>query len=374
MSTEKAAESSGRTAWDPWILLSVLALLGLGLVMVLSASAVMAERAYGDEYYFFRRQAIYAFIGLGAMFAASRVPMALIYRTVYVWLMLAFILLALTLTPLGASVSGASRWLRIGPMTLQPLEPAKVALVLYLAYFFSHKQEKVKTFSVGFFPPVVVTGVMAGMLALQPDFGGAVFVTALFVMLSLVGGARLIYLLCSLVLCFGAGTLMILQSPYRLQRWLGFLHPFQNAQDIGYQIVQSLYGLGAGGIFGQGLGSGRQKLFFLPEAHTDFILAVLGEELGFIGLSFVFICLGVFMIRSFVIALQHSRLQDRFTAFGLSLVLILGALLNMAVVLGAVPPKGLPMPFISYGGSNLLMMCICAGLIMNISKRRGFIE
>lgn len=374
MSTEKTAKSSGRVAWDPWILLSVLALLGLGLVMVLSASAVMAERVYGDEYYFFRRQTVYALIGLGAMFAASRVPMALIYRTVYVWLMLAFVLLALTLTPLGVSVSGASRWLRIGPMTLQPLEPAKVALVLYLAYFFSHKQEKVKTFSVGFFPPVVVTGLMAGMLALQPDFGGAVFVTALFVMLSLVGGARLIYLLCSLVLCFGAGTLMILQSPYRLQRWLGFLHPFQNAQDIGYQIVQSLYGLGAGGIFGQGLGSGRQKLFFLPEAHTDFILAVLGEELGFIGLSFVFICLGVFMIRSFMIALQHSRLQDRFTAFGLSLVLILGALLNMAVVLGTVPPKGLPMPFISYGGSNLLMMCICAGLVMNISKRRGQVE
>jgi cell division protein FtsW len=361
-------------AWDPWILLSVLALLGLGLVMVLSASAVMAERVYGDEYYFFRRQAVYALIGLGAMFAASRVPMRLIYRTVYVWLILAFILLALTLTPLGVSVGGASRWLRIGPMTLQPLEPAKVALVLYLAYFFSHKQDKVKTFSVGFFPPVVMTGLMAGMLALQPDFGGAVFVTALFAMLSLVGGARLVYLFCSLALCFGAGTLMILQSPYRLQRWLGFLHPFQNAQDIGYQIVQSLYGLGAGGIFGQGLGSGRQKLFFLPEAHTDFILAVLGEELGFIGLSFVFICLGIFMIRSFMIALQHSRLQDRFSAFGLSLVLILGALLNMAVVLGTVPPKGLPMPFISYGGSNLLMMCICAGLIMNISKRRGQVE
>ncbi|MFP4672055.1 MAG: putative lipid II flippase FtsW [Desulfohalobiaceae bacterium] len=354
-----------------WVLLaSVLVLMGLGLIMVLSSSGVMAERTYGSKYYFFQKQALFSLLGLGLLLFGLRIRISLIYRTVYLWLLAAIVLLALTLTQLGSSSGGASRWLSLGFFSLQPLELAKVGLVFYLAYFFSHKQEKVKTFSVGFLPPLLVTGFMAGVLLLQPDFGGAAFILALFFLLSMAGGSRLIYLFSSAVLSAAAAGVMIVQSPYRLNRWLAFMHPFQSPDDVAYQVVQSLYALGSGGLWGQGLGAGRQKLFFLPEAHTDFILAVVGEELGFLGLSLVFACLGLILYRCFKIALEQEDLQDRFTALGLGLVLLLGALLNTAVVLGAVPPKGLPLPFVSYGGSNLLAMCFSVGLILNIARRR----
>ncbi len=164
--------------------------------------------------------------------------------------------------------------------------------------------------------------------------------------------------------------MMVLESPYRLQRWIAFLEPFEHAQDVGYQVVQSLYGFGAGGIWGKGLGAGKQKLFYLPEAHTDFILAVLGEEMGIIGVSLVLICLGVILTRSFKHAWKKFDLQDRFTILGLGLNIVLGGILNVAVALGAMPPKGQPLPFVSYGGSNMLMMSLCAGLILNIASRK----
>ncbi|WP_027369543.1 putative lipid II flippase FtsW [Desulfovermiculus halophilus] len=354
---------------DWWLVGSALILMGLGLVMVYSASGVMAERLFADSDHFFLRQSVYAGMGLAVMWIGAKIPMGFVYRFVYLWLMVVLVLLALTLTPLGVRAGGASRWLDMGSFSLQPLELAKIALVLYLGYFLSHKQDKMKTFSVGFVPPVIITGIIAGMLLLQPDFGGAVFIAALFFTMSMVGGTRLLYLLSSGLLCLGIGAYMIVSSPYRLKRWLAFLDPFQNAADSGYQVVQSLYGLGLGGLFGQGLGAGKQKLFFLPEGHTDFIVSVLGEELGFAGLSILFVCLGVYMFRGLTIALNQDDLQDRFTALGLCLVVVLCALLNLAVVMGAVPPKGLPMPFISYGGSNLLVACMCTGLLVNIERR-----
>ena len=346
-------------------------MMALGLLMVMSSSAIMAERAYGDHYYFFKKQGIYTILGLVVMYITYKMPVKFFYKTVYLWLLVALILLLLTFTPLGIAAGGASRWLYFGLATFQPLEFAKVALVLYLAYFFSHKQDKVKTFSVGFLPPVLVTGTIALILILQPDFGGAVFLTAMLFFMSMVGGTRLVYLLSSALLCTGVGALMIRESPYRLQRWMAFLEPFEHAKDVGYQVVQSFYGLGAGGVFGKGLGAGKQKLFYLPEAHTDFILAVLGEEMGFVGVSLVLLCMAVIVFRSFKNAFERYELQDRFTILGLALIVILGGLLNIAVALGAVPPKGQPMPFISYGGSNMIMMAFSVGLILNIAGREN---
>jgi cell division protein FtsW len=362
-----------RSPYEPdyLLLVSALVLIGFGLVMVMSASGITAERNYGDPYFFFRKQAVYAAIGLGVMYVSWKLPLGFFYRTVYLWLLLAVALLGLTQSPLGIEAGGARRWLDFGPVSFQPYELAKVSLVLYLAYFFSHKQDKIKTFSVGFLPPLLVTGFMAFILLIQPDFGGAAFIVTLFLLLSLAGGTRLVYVLGAVFLSIGAGSYLILESTYRLQRLLAFFQPFRHAEDTGYQVVQSLYGLGAGGIFGQGLGAGRQKLFFLPEAHTDFILSVLGEETGFAGITLVFICLGVILQRCFAIALQQEDLQSRFTAVGLGTVILIGAFLHAAVVLGAVPPKGLPMPFISYGGSNMVVMCFCVGLLLNIGKRKA---
>jgi len=281
-------------------------------------------------------------------------PRGLLRRLGYPLLLLALALLVLTLvTPLGFSAGGARRWLHLGPLSLQPLEAAKVALVFYLAYFFSHKQDMVKTFSVGFLPPVLVTGMLCALLLLQPDFGGAVFLCMLLFLMSLVGGTSLVYLGSSMVLGLGCGWLLISQSAYRIKRWTAFLDPFGNASDTGYQLVQSLFAFGSGGWSGAGLGAGKQKLLFLPEAHNDFILAIVGEELGFLGVSLIFICMGALLWRGFMIALAQEEPQDRFIGYGVSLVLAIGSVLNMAVVLGMAPPKG-----------------VRGGVLLNLSRRR----
>ncbi|MFP4070547.1 MAG: putative lipid II flippase FtsW [Desulfovibrionales bacterium] len=354
---------------DIWLIIAVGILSAIGVVMVLSASGVVAERSYGDGLYFFYKQLLFLLLGIGLAAGVMRIPRTVFYRLVYLWVFLALAALILTLTSLGMEANGASRWIRIGPLALQPLELAKVALVFYLASFFSRKQDMVKTFSVGFLPPVAVTGVMCILLVLQPDFGGAVFMAMLLFLMSLVGGTRLIYLASSVVLAAGLGTYLVLHSPYRMQRLFAYLDPFKDIYGSGYQLVQSLYALGAGGFWGLGVGNGKQKLFYLPDAHNDFILAVIGEELGFIGLSLVFACLGVIIWRSFSIAITQQDLMDRFTGLGMSCILCVGALLNAAVVLGAIPPKGVPMPFISYGGSSLLVSFFCVGMLLNMARR-----
>jgi cell division protein FtsW len=240
---------------------------------------------------------------------------------------------------------------------------------VYLAFFFSRKQDLVRTFSVGVVPPFAVTGFMCVLLLLQPDFGGAAMLAVILFFMCLAGGTRLTYLFISLMVAMGGAWLLIVQSPYRSRRLLAFMDPFKDALDSGYQLVQSLYALGTGHIFGAGLGAGKQKLFFLPEAHNDFILAVVGEELGFVGMSLVFVLAGLLLWRAFSVALAQRDLQDRLAAFGMALVLCLGAVLNMAVVLGTAPPKGVPMPFLSYGGSSLVTSFVCVGLLLNLSRR-----
>ncbi|BCS88353.1 putative lipid II flippase FtsW [Pseudodesulfovibrio sediminis] len=361
--------SAVRGSIDPWLLTATLLLGGFGLIMVLSASGIMAEYKHADKFYFFKRQLIYTGVGLAAMIACMQIPRRFFYSMTYVWILTAIVLLGLCSTPLGTSVNGASRWLKFGPVNFQPLEFAKVALVFYLAYFFSRKQDLVQTFSVGFLPPILVTGVLGGLLLLQPDFGGAVIMSGILFFMCLVGGTRFIYLLTSLVLAAGSGYMLIASSPYRMKRWTAFLNPHELAQNEGYQLVQSLYAFGKGSIFGTGIGAGQSKLLFLPEAHNDFIMAVVGEELGFVGMSLFFFTIGFFMWRSFRIAQKLEDLQDRFTAFGITCIVGLGMVLNLAVVLGAVPPKGVAMPFISYGGSSLTASFICAGILLNLSRR-----
>lgn len=364
----KANSAALPRSMDYWLLGLALLFAGLGLVMVLSASGVMAERFYHDKYLFFRKQALYCGCGIVCMLIAARLPRAFFHHFAYLWLVLAVGLLTLTLTPLGASAGGAARWLRLGPISIQPLEFAKLALVFYLAYFFSCKQSMVKSFSVGFLPPFLVTGGLCLLLLHQPDFGGAVFLAAILFFMCLVGGTRFSYLLLALFAASVGAWRMIVSSPYRFKRLMAFLDPFETARDAGYQLVQSLYAFGSGRIFGAGLGAGKQKLFFLPEAHNDFIMAVLGEELGFVGVSALFIVLGLFLWRAFRVALQQEDLRDRLTAYGAALILALGFFLNLAVVMGVAPPKGVPMPFVSYGGSSLVASFLCVGVLLNLSR------
>lgn len=367
--TVPTAERKTLGPFDLWLLGAALLLAGLGLVMVFSSSGVMAERLNGNRYYFFQRQGIFALISVTLMGICAWMPRRLLHGPVYIWLFAIIGLLVLTLVPpFSVKAGGARRWMHFGPATLQPMELAKVVLVMYLAYFFSQKQKLVRSFSVGFIPPVMVTGFLGLILLLQPDFGGAVFLGMLFFFMSLVGGTRLTYLAVSMMFGIGAMGLLIASSPYRFKRWFAFLDPFKDPQNVGYQLVQSFYAFGSGGIVGAGFGAGKQKLFYLPEAHNDFIMAVLGEELGFIGVSLVFVCIGILLWRSFRVALAQDDLRDRFTAYGMALVLGLGFLLNLAVVLGCVPPKGVAMPFLSYGGSNLLSCFLCVGILLNLSR------
>jgi len=363
-------QAAVRSGFDWWLAAVAILLAGFGVIMVLSASGIMAEQRVHDKYYYMNKQVIFFLVGVALMFVTSYIPRKIFYAPVYIWLFLILVLLAMTLIPpFSVKAGGARRWMHLGPFVLEPMELTKVVLVFYLAYFYSSKQALVKSFSVGFIPPVVVTGMLGLVLLIQPDFGGAVFLGLLFFLMSLVGGTRIIYLLVSGLFGAGAAGLLVVSSPYRFKRWFAFLDPFKDPQGAGYQLVQSFYAFGSGQITGLGFGAGRQKLFYLPEAHTDFIMAVAGEELGFIGVSVVLALIGVLMWRALRVALAQDDLRDRFTAYGMALVLGIGFLLNLAVVMGCVPPKGVAMPFLSYGGSNLISGFVCVGILLNLSRR-----
>lgn len=356
--------------FDYILLGAVILLASLGLLMVFSASGIVAEKLFGDKYALFWKQTTFMGLGFLVLVAAMRTNMEFFYQHTYLWLLLVIILLLLTIfSPLGNKAGGAARWLKLGPISVQPLEAAKIALVFYLSYFFANKQDKVKSFSVGFLPPIMMTGLLCIILMLQPDFGGALFLAGLLFLLCLVGGTRIIFLASALMLAIFPVIRMVTHSPYRIRRVASFLDPFKDAQDSGYQLVQSFYGLGSGGWLGLGLGEGKQKLFFLPEAHNDFIMSVVGEELGFLGISVIIILLGVVIWRTISISIHQDTLQDRITAFGMGAIIILGGLLNIGVVLGAIPSKGVPMPFFSYGGSHLIGAFFCSGILLNLSRK-----
>lgn len=361
-----AAVPQGPIDW--WLAAIVLTLLCIGLLMVLSASGVVGERLAGDKYLFFRRQMLFMGIGSVILLITVWMPRRYINKLAYPGLFITIILLVLCISPLGTLVNGARRWIPIAGFSLQPMEFARLALVLYLAYFMSTKQELVRTFSKGVLPPFAITGVLCCLLLLQPDFGGAVVMVALLFFMCLAGGTRLIYLGISFSMGVGTAIALIVNSPYRQRRLLAFLDPFKDAMDSGYQLVQSFYAFGGGGFFGVGMGNSIQKMRYLPEAHNDFIMAVVGEELGFIGITLIMLLFAMFFARCYRVFMGQPDLRDKLTAFGMTVILAMGAALNLAVVLGMAPPKGVAMPFLSYGGSSLISCMICAGLLLNYSR------
>ncbi|MFI3271320.1 MAG: putative lipid II flippase FtsW [Pseudomonadota bacterium] len=365
-------QSQATQSFD-WLLfgLTVL-LLCVGLTMVLSSSAFVAEFAnrgqLGDRYQYFTRQTFFAGVGFMGMFALAFMPRTVLYRLQYPTFWLVVLLLVLTLTPLGTQVNGASRWIGVASLKIQPLEFAKITLVLYLAYFLSTKQELIKTISRGVVPPYFMTGLLCLLLLGQPDLGGAVVLALLLFFMCLVGGVRFIYLFISGLFASAAFGALIYISAYRRERILAFMDPFKDPDGVGYQLVQSLYAFGSGGLTGAGLGVGKQKLFYLPEAHNDFIMAVLGEEMGLIGVTVVMLLQALFFWRCFVIVLRQEDLRDRLSSFGITLILLLGTGLNLAMSIGALPPKGVAMPFLSYGGSSLVASLLCVGLLLHFSR------
>jgi cell division protein FtsW len=356
-----------RAAWDPVLLFAVLTLVGVGLVMVYSASAITAQDKLGDSFYFLKRQALAAGLGLLAMAVALKVGYRRLARLAYPLLLLAVVLLIAVLVPgVGTVVGGARRWLRAPGISLQPAEVAKVAWVVYLAYSLAKKQEKVKSFSIGFLPHLGLAGLLVVLCMLEPDFGSSVALLFLLFVMLFAAGAKLSYLVGSVLAAIPFAYTAIATSPYRMKRITAFLDPWANRQGSGYQVAESLMSIGSGGLTGLGLGDGRQKLYFLPEAHTDFIFAILGEELGLLGVAAVIALYGLILWRGIRASLQASEPFGTYLGLGLTALIAFQAVVNMSVAMGLLPTKGLTLPFVSYGGSSLIVLMGAAGVLLSI--------
>jgi cell division protein FtsW len=325
----------------------------------------------GDGTYFFRKQLIAMGAGGVALIASAMLPSALYRRFAYPILAISFVVLLLVLVPgIGVSRGGARRWIMFPGFAFQPSELAKLALVFYLARSMAKKEEMIRTFSVGVLPHLIVGGIFAGMLLLEPDFGTALILTMLVYLMLFVGGVRVHHLLSTGLLALPVLIYAMTQAEYRLRRLLSFLDPWSDPSGSGFHVIQSLIAFGSGQVWGRGLGESRQKLFYLPEAHTDFVYSVIGEELGLWGALMVLALFGIIIVRGLQLTARIEEPFDQYLAFGLTVLLGLQALIHMGVVMGLMPTKGLVLPFISYGGSAMVMNLMEAGILLGLSRRR----
>jgi cell division protein FtsW len=355
---------------DLILLGTAFSLMCLGLGMVFIASNVMALTNYGDPFYFVKRQGVYALLGVAALLWGRRIRYQNYQRWVYPFLVLSLISLVLVFIPgLGGKVRGAARWIRLGPFTLQPSEFATLAVVLYLAYSLAHKQEKMKFFSIGFLPHVMISGVFIGLIGIETDFGTALTLAAIVFTMLFVGGTRLTHLLLALGGVCSLAVLAVLRDPKKSNRFLSFLDPWKYGADVGYQLKQSLLAIGSGNLFGLGPGQSRAKLFYLPDAHTDFILSIFSEEMGFLGFFVVLALFALLVVRGLRLSLKAPDIFGSYLALGLTLAIGLPAAINMGVVSGILPTKGLSLPFLSYGGSSLIASMLAVGILLNISSQ-----
>ncbi len=357
---------------DRWIALTVAGLVALGVVMVFNISYFYASERFGDPYYVFRKHL--AAIGLGMIlcYAASRLGSRTYERLAYPALALIAIALVAVLVPgIGLVRGGARRWIGLGPLSLQPSELAKIVVVLYLARSIVRKGMRIESFALGVLPHVIVVGLLAVLVLLEPDFGTAALLGLVLFTMLFVGGARLRDLAMPALVALPLLVWAVASSPYRLVRVFSFLDPWADARAAGFQLVQSFLAFGSGGVFGVGLGGSKQKMFYLPEAHTDFIFSVVGEELGLLGALALVLAFALLAVRGFRIARRHPTPFGSLLAFGTTVLIVLQAGVNMAVVLGLLPTKGLALPFVSYGGSAMLGAMVSAGVLLALSRESG---
>jgi len=359
---------NGRLRFDPLLLASCLALTALGLVMVYSASAITAQERLGNAFYFLERQGVAAALGLLAMAVVMKLGYRKLARLSYPLLLAAVALLVVVLVPgVGTVVGGARRWIRVLGFGLQPAEVAKLAWVVYLAYSLAKKREKVATFSVGFLPHLLVAGVLVALCMKEPDFGSSVVILFLLFVMLFAAGTKLSYLIGSILMAIPVAWTAVSSSPYRMARLMAFIDPMGHRHDSGYQVAESLMSIGSGGWTGLGLGDGRQKLFFLPEAHNDFIAAIIGEELGLLGVAAMIGLFAIILWRGLRASLHASEPFGTYLGLGITSLMGFQAVVNMGVAMALLPTKGLTLPFVSYGGSSLLMMMAAMGVLLSIS-------
>ncbi|WP_088105002.1 stage V sporulation protein E [Halalkalibacter urbisdiaboli] len=362
-----------KTAPDYILLATTILLLIVGMIMVYSASEAWASYRFDDSFFFAKRQLFFASIGVIAMFFIMNVD----YWTWRTWakfiVIICFILLIIVLIPgVGLVRGGARSWLGVGAFSIQPSEFMKMAMIAYLAKYLSENQKKIVSFKKGLLPSLFLVMVAFGMIMLQPDLGtGAVMVGTCVVMI-FVAGARVSHFVGLGLIGLLGFVGLIISAPYRMKRITSFLDPWSDPLGSGFQIIQSLYAIGPGGLMGMGLGESRQKYFYLPEPQTDFIFAILAEELGFIGGCIVICLFGVLLWRGIRIALGAPDLFGSLLSVGIIAMVAIQVMINIGVVTGLMPVTGITLPFLSYGGSSLTLMLVAIGVLLNVSRHTRF--
>ena len=357
---------------DRWMVMSLLVLLAIGITMVLNTSYLFSQERFGDGTYLFRKQLAAVAVGVAGLCVAVVLPPSVYRRLTVPLFLLALASLVLVLLPgVGLVRGGAQRWLGVAPFVFQPSELAKVSFVLYLAYTLSRKAGRLEQFTAGLLPPLLMTGLFVLLLLGEPDFGAAFILAIIAMAMLFVAGGQVKHLAAVALAALPAAVFLIMSADYRLKRFLAFLDPWSDSANSGFQIIQSYIAFGSGQLWGRGLGQSRQKLHYLPEAHTDFIYSVIGEELGLWGALLVVLLFGILLFRGMRLALEREEPFTRLMVFGLTLLLGLQALVHMSVVMGLVPTKGLVLPFVSYGGSAMVVHLTVAGMLLSASCRRG---
>lgn len=357
----------------PLLMFSSVALLVIGVIMISSASMDMAAEVAGNSYHFVIRQLIFSVLGCALGLVAANVPMAWWERSGWLLLGVGLFVLVLVLTPIGSTVNGSTRWISLGLFNIQVSEVSKLCLIAYLAGYVVRRRDELVNTWMGFLKPIGVLGLASVLLVTQPDFGATVVLMAAALGMIFLSGVPLRRFLPLIAACVFMGAVLIFTQPYRLKRVVSYLDPWKDQFDTGYQLTQSLIAFGRGDWTGVGLGNSVQKLFYLPEAHTDFIFSITAEEFGLLGSLLVLALFTVLVVTGFVIARRAEKAGMTFAAcfsYGITLLIGLQAGINMAVATGLLPTKGLTLPLVSYGGSSLLMTCICIGVLARVEMER----
>lgn len=353
--------------YDVLLIGAVLGLLTIGTLAIYASTATTALREHGDAAFFLKRQVMWMSLGAAALWAGARFDYRNLRALTYPLLLVALVLLTAVLFM--PARNGAHRWLLLGPFSIQPVEIAKLALISYLAYSLGKKADRVKTFTIGFVPHLVVCAIMMVLLLRQPDLGSSVVLGVTTFGMLFVAGTRVSYILLALLAAAPVAYNMVVGTPWRMQRFLAYFNPEAYADGEAYQFLQAQLAMGSGGLTGVGLGEGRQSLGYMPEAHNDFVLAPIGEELGWLGVALVFALLGVLVWRGVRAALGARCVYGGYLAFGITLMFGAQALFNAGVILGLVPNKGITLPLVSYGGSSLIVTMFLVGIVLNVGHR-----
>jgi len=355
---------------DYILLATVFLLLTIGIIMVFSSSYIMAYKWYGNSFYFFTRQAVYSVIAIVVFFITLKIDYHIWRKFAIPILLLSIFLLTILYLPgFARYIRGAKRWLSIGPFSFQPSEMAKIALILYIADCLTRKKARdINSFVWGILPIFIITVFIFLLVFGQPDFSTAIVIMGCSFIMLFIGGSQITQLFALIILLIPPGMILALGKDYRRVRLLSFLNPWGDPLNSGFHIIQSLLALGSGGLFGVGIAESRQKFFYLPDQHTDFIFSIIGEELGFIGALAIIILFIVFLWRGFLISLKSRDTFGLLLAAGITSLIVFQALVNISVVTKLIPTTGISLPFISHGGSSLIANMFCCGILLNISK------